>query len=258
MRLELGAEFDTTKQNASEVRSLVLELQAQKQNMIYFVDKQFKEFQEKSGEMKTLIGQSDAVLLETRSVVDGVIRSLNVRFEQDDQVFREIYSKHATYDDIVSRRPPQGKGTSAGVWQESKIGLIHEKDIKMHFVPEKCDNTETFRRWWKGVAEYCERSPRFPYCILVFKKIRGYQQRIDGHDYIEFSTAFNLSLPQHQAYIYWEFTIADKEFLSALKHVMQGKHSDVVNQLTSDERGFELLRLLALKFAQSCRISPRC
>ena len=42
--------------------------------------------------------------------------------------------------------------------------------------------------------------------------------------------------------------VADRELLSALKHVMQGKCSDVVSQLTSGEGGFELLRLLALKF----------
>ena len=141
--------------------------------------------------MKTLIGQSEAVLQETRNVVDGVIRSMNVRFDQHDQALREIFSKHATYDDIVSRRPPQGKGTSAGVWQEPKFGLIHEKDIKMPLFPEKADNIETFRRCWKEVAEHCERNPRFPYSTLVFKKIRGYQQRVGG-DFIEFSTAVNL------------------------------------------------------------------
>ena len=78
----------------------------------------------------------------------------------------------------------------------------------------------------------------FPYCTLVFKKIRGYQQRIGG-DFIEFSTAVNLLLPQHQANIDWQYPIADKELLGALKHVMQGKCSDVVSQLTSGEGGFE-------------------
>ena len=115
------------------------------------------------------------------------------------------------------------------------MGLIPEKDIKMPFFPDRCENTETFRRWWKEVAGYCERSPRFPHCTLVFKKIRGCQQRIGGHGYIDFSTAVNLSLPQHQANIDWENPIADKELLSALKQVVQGKCSDVVSQLTSDE-----------------------
>ena len=179
------------------------ELQVQKQNVIDGVDKQFKEFQEKSGEMKTLRDQSETVLQETRNVVDGICMSLNVRFEQHDQALREIFAKHAAYGDIVSRRPVQGKGTSTGVWQEPKFGLIHEKYIKMPLFPEKADNIETFRRWWKEVAEYCERSPRFPHCILVFKKIRGYQQRIAGHDHIDYSTAVNLSLPQQHANIVW-------------------------------------------------------
>ena len=46
----------------------------------------------------------------------------------------------------------------------------------------------------------------------------------------------------------WEGAIADKELLGALKHVMQGKCSDIVSQLSVNEGGFELLRLLALKF----------
>ena len=61
LRLELGAEFHSTKQNAIEVRTLVSGLQEQKQNMIDDVDKHFKEFQEKTGEMRTLIVQSEAV-----------------------------------------------------------------------------------------------------------------------------------------------------------------------------------------------------
>ena len=46
----------------------------------------------------------------------------------------------------------------------------------------------------------------------------------------------------------WEAAIADKELLGASKHVMQGKCSDIVNQLSTYEGGFNLLRLLALKF----------
>ena len=51
-----------------------------------------------------------------------------------------------TYDDIVNRRPQQGKGTSTGVWQEPQYGLIHDKDIKMPLFPDKTENNETFRR----------------------------------------------------------------------------------------------------------------
>ena len=161
--------------------------------MIDGVDQQFSQFQEKSGEMKTLIDQSNVVLQETRNVVDGICRALNTRFEKHEELFTEIHSKHAQYDDLVSRRPAQGKGMAKGVWQERAQELIHEKDIKMPFFPEKADSVETFRRWWREVAEYCERLQRFEHCTLVFKRIRGYPQRIAVHDYMDFGIAVNKS-----------------------------------------------------------------
>ena len=65
LRLELGKEFDNNKKSTAEVQGLVAELQVQKQNMVDGVDKQFMEFQEKSGEMKALIDQSGTILQET-------------------------------------------------------------------------------------------------------------------------------------------------------------------------------------------------
>ena len=194
--------------------------------------------------MRTLIGQSESVLQEIRNIVDGDISSLNLRFEQHDLAFAQIHSKHQTYDDIVSRRPQQGKGTFTGVWQEPQYGLIHDKDIKMPLFPEKPENNETFRRWWKDFAEYCERSRRVLGCTYVFKTIRGYQDRIDGPDYLKFFTEVNKSLPGDRSNLDWEGGIADKELLCALKHVMQGKCSYIVSQLSTHEGGFELLRLL--------------
>ena len=126
--------------------------------------------------------------------------------------------------------------------------MIHDKDMKMPFFPEKPENNEIFRRWWKDVAAYCERNRRFLGCTYVFKTIRGYQDRIDGPDYLKFFTEVNKSLPGDTSNLDWEGAIADKELLSALKHVMQGKCSDDVSRLSTHEGGFELLRLLSLKF----------
>ena len=119
--------------------------------------------------LQQLLGQMDTLM-------DGSLRTVHMRFEHHDVAFREIYSKHAIYDDIQSRRQQQGKGASSErtCYQEARVGLIHEKDIKMPIFPDKCENTEVFRRWWKDVAEYCERSPQFPGCTFVFKKTRGY------------------------------------------------------------------------------------
>ena len=104
------------------------------------------------------------------------------------------------------------------------------------------------------MAEYCERSPQFPDCTFVFKEIRGYQESIDGPmEYIKFFEEADKSLPSDQSKIAdrWEASITDKELLGALKHVMQGKCSDVVNQLSAHGGGFELLREVRPSHAQS-------
>ena len=140
LRVELGTEFDSSKKEAAETRAVITGFHYQKGAMIADIEKHLKEFQEKTGEMRTLIGQSESVLQETRNIVDGVIRSLNLRFEQHDLAFAQNHSKHQTYDDIVSRRPQHGKGTSTGEWQEPQYGLIYDKDIKMPLFPEKPEN----------------------------------------------------------------------------------------------------------------------
>ena len=103
----------------------------------------------------------------------------------------------------------------------------------------------------KDVGEYCERSAQFPGCTFVFKMIRGYQDSIDSElGYVAFFEAVDASLPTDIGKIAdrWEASIADRELLSALKHVMQGTCSEIVNQLPARGGGFELLRLLALKY----------
>ena len=102
---------------------------------------------------------------KTTDQVDGALKVVFEKFREYDVNFNQILTKHAVYDELVNRRgQPQGKGHSTGstAWQETRMGLIHEKDIKMPLLTDRCENTETFRRWWKEVAEYCERSPRFP------------------------------------------------------------------------------------------------
>ena len=51
LRAELSAEFDSTKKNVTEVPTLVSGLQEQKQNMLTGIEKHFKEFAVKIGEM---------------------------------------------------------------------------------------------------------------------------------------------------------------------------------------------------------------
>ena len=82
----------------------------------------------------------------------------------------------------------------------------------------------------------------------VLKTMRGYPERIEGPAYTQFGIDVNKSLPGGFGNLEWEYAMLDKDLLGALKHVMQNKCSEVVSQLSPVEGGFELLRLLALKY----------
>ena len=100
---------------------------------------------------------------------------MDLRFEQYDVALREIYSKHASYDDLVSRRQQQqGKGFSSERTGPTEVrGLIHDKDIKMPEFPKKPESTEQFRRWWKDVAEYCGNKDNFRFHVGRFCSARS-------------------------------------------------------------------------------------
>ena len=71
------------------------------------------------------------------------------------------------------------------------------------------------------------------------KTIRGYQERIEGPAHTQFFIEMNKSLPGDMSNLDWEVAMLDKELFGALKHVMQGKCSDIVSQLAVKEGGFE-------------------
>ena len=116
----------------------------------------------------------------------------------------------------------------------------------MPIVPEKYESAEVFCRWWKDVAEYCERHPMF----VRFKKIPGHPNVIEN--ILEIMALFenvDEELPTSRSKLSnsWEMAIAEKELYGAAKHVLQGKCAEIVSQVANG-RGFELLRILALKF----------
>ena len=61
LRIELGAEFDSSKKESIETSAVITAFQEQKRAMITDIEKHFTEFQEKTCEMKTLLGQSEVV-----------------------------------------------------------------------------------------------------------------------------------------------------------------------------------------------------
>ena len=153
MRVELGAEFDTSKKEASETRAVISGFQEQKGSMIADIEKHFAEFHEKSGEMRELIGKSEVVLRtslgQMRMPMDGSVRAMNVRFEAYDHALAQIGSKHAHYDSLVGRQQQQqqgkgGKGFSRDRTSFEMRGLIHDKDIKKAEFPQKPESFEHF------------------------------------------------------------------------------------------------------------------
>ena len=67
LRVELGTEFGSSKKESAETRAVITGFQEQKGAMIADIEKHFNEFQEKTGEMKTLIGKSEVVLSGPRT-----------------------------------------------------------------------------------------------------------------------------------------------------------------------------------------------
>ena len=162
--------------NATEVREMLSTVEVRKQTMATEIAATFDKFEEKGTEMETLLDQSTDAMKKTNDQVDGAFKVVLEKFRECEVNFHQILSKHAVYDELVNRRSqPQGKGPSSGSagWQEPQYGLIHDRDIKMPLFPDKHENNETFLRWWKDVAEYCEHNRRFLGCTYVFKAIRG-------------------------------------------------------------------------------------
>ena len=83
----------------------------------------------------------------------------------------------------------------------------------MPLFPDKFENNATFRRWWKDVADYCERNRRFLVSTYVFKTMSGYQERIEGPENTKFFPEVNKSLPGDMNNLDWQGAIADKELL---------------------------------------------
>ena len=192
LREELGQEFDKNTRDTTEIRGLITGFQDQKATMIADIEKSFGDFREKSGEMRELIGTSESILKKSLDqmsmLMDGSVRAMNVRFEAYDTALAQIGGKHMHYDSLIGRQQQQqGKGGKTGFFPESTAftggkGLIHDKDIKMPEFPQKPENTELFRRWWKDVAEYCENKDdrRFADCPSLFSAIRGYKNVIES------------------------------------------------------------------------------
>ena len=148
----------------------------------------FAEFGSKCTEMRGLIGESSAVLEESKKVINGAIIAVNARIDTMytgvQTEFTALHVKNAGYDAIIEARGAGGKGgkgvSGSGPYERTGYadgrghGLLHEKDIRMPLLPKHFDKVETFRRWWKDVAEFCERRQDYTDCSVVFKAIRGY------------------------------------------------------------------------------------
>ena len=84
--------------------------EARKKTMAAEIASTFERLDEKGTEMETLIDQSADVMRKTTDQVDGALEVVFDKFCQYAENLQGILSKHAVYDDLVSRRnQPQGK-----------------------------------------------------------------------------------------------------------------------------------------------------
>ena len=130
----------------------------------------------------------------------------------------------------------------------------------MPMLPDQFDKVETFRRWWKDVAEFCERRQEYTDCSIIFKTVRWYQNSLEEKDEQEKMLAVAANkIPQryqlgtttkvHSAPLnsFWKIDDADKELYSAIKFALKGHCAEIMARVPGG-RGFELLRLLALSY----------
>ena len=184
LRQELGDEFAKGDAKIVEIDKKIADFGAsfedKKTAMTIDITSAFAEFAEKCAEMRTLIGESSTVLEESKKVINGAIIAVNARIDTMytgvQTEFTALHVKHAGYDAIIEARGAGGKGGKGGSgsgpfertgYADSRgYGLLHEKDIRMPLLPEHFDKVETFRRWWKDVAEFCERRQDYTDCSV--------------------------------------------------------------------------------------------
>ena len=204
--------------------------------------------------MKTLIAQSQTVLAtsidQMNKIMDSHLRVVYDHLGVHDVDFRHIAAKHSQYDALASeqqQRQGKGAGRADGFFPEVR-SQIHEKDITMPAFPDKHENAEVFRRWWKDVAEYCERFDKFKGCSILFKKMRGYEDEVVSEPAITllFKKIDEEDLPAGET-MGWDLWIAEKDLVHAVKFVLKEKCADILARVKTGS-GYELLRLLVLKF----------
>ena len=182
LRAELEVEFAKTTAKLTEINEKLnlfdRAFEDKKTALELDISASFAEFGSKCTEMKTLIDQSGTVLQRNQQIVDGAILSMNARVDALQNgvqiTFQEMRAKNAGYDAIIEARGAGGKGgkggSGSGPYERTGYadghghGLLHEKDIRMPLLPEHFDKVETFRRWWKDVAEFCERRQDYTDC----------------------------------------------------------------------------------------------
>ena len=111
LRVELGKEFDSTKADAVEVRTLITGFDDQRRVMIGKIDAHIRDFETKSGEMKELIGQSESVLQRSLNQVDGALKTIHLKIEQSDVTFVLIANKHQQYDALWDANSSKARGS---------------------------------------------------------------------------------------------------------------------------------------------------
>ena len=136
--------------------------------------------------MKSLIAQLQTVLAtsinQMNTIMESHLKVVHDRLGVHDVDFKHIAVKHSQYDAFAfqqQQRQGKGAGKAQGYVPDAR-SLIHEQYIKMPAFPNKHENAEVFRRCWKDVAEHCEGFDSFKGCGTLFKRVRVYEDAIQG------------------------------------------------------------------------------
>ena len=187
--------------------------------------------------MKELIGKSEMLLQQSlnqmNTIMHGPLRTTDLRFEQHDLAVCEIANtnKHLQYDALGGRQQQSGRTSAAAserTGHPEVRGLIHDNDIMMPEFPQKPESAKLFRRWWKDVAEYCERNPALHCCQILPSEIRGYKSVIESQaEMVKLFAAADLRLPSDRGGAtltqMWNKYGDEKELYRVVKFILKEK-----------------------------------
>ena len=107
---------------------------------------------------------------EVQATIQEMRNSMETRNAQVTTAVENVYSKIVG---VESQMTAGGKGFGSGNIGMSPT-LLDPRDLKMPFFPDKPENVEAFKRWFRGVTSHVSKNVNFPNAGFVFNTIRSW------------------------------------------------------------------------------------